>query len=78
VVVGTALTAGGGVLAAVLDDKMPTMPVIGGDSKLAIGGLLVGAALLDVAGDYGEQLTELGGGCLAVVAHEHTLKALKK
>ncbi len=78
VVMGTVLTAGGGVVAALLDEKMPEMPVIGGDSKLVIGGLLVSAALMDVAGDYGEQMTELGSGILAVVAHEHTKKALQK
>ena len=78
VVMGTVLTAGGGVVAALLDEKMPEMPVIGGDSKLIVGGALVGLALMDVAGDYGEQMTELGSGILAVVAHEQTKKALSK
>ncbi len=78
VVMGTVLTAGGGVLAAVLDEKMPEMPVVGGDSKLIVGGALAALALLDVAGDYGEQMTELGSGVLAVVAYEQTKKALSK
>ena len=78
VITGTLLTAGGGAIAAALDEKMPVMPVIGGDSKLVIGGALVAAALLDVAGDYGEQMTEIGAGILAVVAHEQTKKALSK
>lgn len=78
VVMGTVLTAGGGVVAAVLDQKMPTMPVIGGDSKLVIGGALCGLALMDIAGDYGVQMTEIGSGILSVVAYEHAKNALAK
>lgn len=78
VIMGAVLTSAGGVVAAVLDQKMPTAPVIGGDSKLILGGALVTMALMDVAGDYGPQMTELGSGMLAVVAHEQTTKALTK
>lgn len=78
VIVGTALTVGGGAIAGVLDEKMPTFPVLGGDSKMVVGGALVSLALLDVAGDYSEQMVELGSGMLAVVAHEQARKMLSK
>jgi hypothetical protein len=78
VVMGTVLTAGGGVVAALLDAKMPTMPVTGGDSKLVVGGALVSLALMDIAGDYGEQMTEIGSGILSIVAYEHAKAALSK
>lgn len=74
VIMGTVLTTAGGAAAAVLESKMPT--VAGIDSKFLVGGALVGAALLDVAGDYGEQMTELGSGILAVAAYEKTKTAL--
>lgn len=76
IVVGAVLTGAGGAAAAVLDAKMPT--IAGMPSKVAVGGALVSLALLDVAGDYGEQLTELGSGMLAVAAYEQTQKALAK
>jgi hypothetical protein len=78
ILTGTMLTAGGGALAAVLDEKFPTMPVVGGDSKLVIGMALTAVALLDLAGDYGEQMSEIGSGLLAVVTHEATKGALTK
>lgn len=78
VISGSLLTAGGGALAAVLDAKMPKVPGLEIDSKLALGGALVAAAVLDLAGDYSMQMTEVGSGLLAVVAHEATTKALAK
>lgn len=78
VISGSLLTAGGGALAAVLDEKMATIPGLNVDSKLVVGAALVSASVLDLAGDYGEQMTEVGSGLLAVVAYDATKKALNK
>lgn len=64
---GVAVTAGGGFLAGVLDDRMPD---IGGlPTNVVVGLGLSVAGLMNAAGDQSHLLVNLGGGVLAGAAY---------
>lgn len=71
-----AMTVGGGVIAAVLDQKMPHLPGTSFPTKVALGMLAAGIGCVDGAGKFSDQLASLGFGMLAVEANQTTTKAL--
>ena len=71
-----AMTVGGGVLAAIVDAKMPHLPGTNFPTKVALGALAAGVGCVDGAGKFSDQLASLGFGLLAVEANQTTSKAL--
>ena len=70
------LTAGGGAIVGVLRVHAPK---IGGkiDTPLLVGSALCTAALLDIGGDYSDEMNALGAGMLAAVAATETEAMLR-
>lgn len=73
-----ALTAGGGIASGIVSVKMPKLPGTDIDTDLAIGGGLCALALLDVGGDWSDELNAFGAGMLAAGAARETQKALAR
>lgn len=71
-----AMTVGGGVLAAILDAKMPHVPGTNFPAKVALGMAAAAVGCVDGAGKFSDQLASLGFGMLAVEANQTAAKAL--
>ena len=81
--VTSGITVGGGALVGFARGKWGEGPdrkvtLLGTeiDAPLAIGLVLQGVALADMAGDYSDELNALGAGMLAVVVAHETEKAV--
>lgn len=71
-----AMAMGGGVVAAALDMKMPTVPGTQFPMKVAVGGIAAALGLADGAGKFSDQLASFGWGLLTTQAYDSTKKAL--
>lgn len=71
-----AMVAAGGVAAAVLDQKMPTVPGTSFPTKAALGGICAAVGIADGAGKFSDQLAGFGFGLLGSLAEETAKKAL--